>query len=137
MFKTELVTKRDMTKDYCWILTEDLVYENDKYIITVKAGFDFDFASIPWLFRRALPKNGQKYDRGSCLHDALYASQWLPKDECDALFKESNLSDGTNSVVANTMCAAVKWFGSSAYKNDNKTEVRYYKNLVIVGVKND
>ena len=40
-FKTALITERDMSKDYCWILKEDLVYENDTYIITVKAGFDF------------------------------------------------------------------------------------------------
>lgn len=41
-FKTELVTKRDMSKDFCWVLQEPLVYENDKYVITVKAGFDFN-----------------------------------------------------------------------------------------------
>ena len=130
MFKTDLITKRDMTKDFCWILTEDLVYENENYIITVKAGFDFDFASIPWLFRRILPKNGMKYDRASCLHDGLYASQSLPKDICDDLFKEASLSDGVNSAVASTIYTAVKCCGNSAY---NDVEDLYkYKNLVKV-----
>ena len=27
-FKTDLITKRDMSKDFCWILQEPLVYEN-------------------------------------------------------------------------------------------------------------
>ena len=132
-FKTDLITKRDMSRDFCWILTEDLVYENDKYIITVKIGFDFDFASIPWLFRRVLPKNGQKYDRGSCLHDGLYAAQALPKDECDDLFKEANLSDGTNSVVANTMHTAVRCCGNSAYNDDE--DIEKYKELIVVVTK--
>lgn len=133
MFKTELVTKRDMTKDYCWILAQDLIYENDKYIITVKTGFDFDFASIPWLFRRILPKNGQKYDRGSCMHDGLFAAQALPKDVCDDLFKEANLSDGTSPIIANAMYAAVKCCGNSAY--DDVEDIEKYKQLVTIIVK--
>ena len=124
MFKSDLVTKRAMSKDFCWILTEDLVYENYKYIITVKAGFDFDFASIPTIITNIMPKNGQEYDRAACLHDALYASQWLPKKVCDKLFYDAMISDGTSKIKARSMYLAVKWFGSSAYKNDNKTEVK-------------
>lgn len=135
MFKTDLITKRDMSRDFCWILMEDLVYENDKYIITVKTGFDFDFASIPWLFRRVLPKNGQKYDRGSCMHDGLYAAQALPKDVCDDLFKEANLSDKTHPAVANTMYTAVRCCGNSAY-NDTE-DIEKYRELVIVIIKEE
>ena len=132
MFKTDLITKRDMSKDFCWILTEDLVYENEKYHITVKAGFDFDFASIPWLFRRVLPKNGQKYDRGSCLHDGLFAAQALPFKECNELFNEANLSDGVNTVVAKTLYTAVACCGKSAYNDTTPEELERYKTLVEV-----
>ena len=134
-FKTDLITKRDMSKDFCWILQEPLVYENDKYIITVKAGFDFDFASIPKLFTNILPKNGQEYDRAACLHDALYASRWLPKAECDRLFYEAMLSDGVSKYRAWSMYQAVKWFGHSAYKDGDEEETRKYKLLTIVGIK--
>lgn len=130
MFKSKLITERDMSKDFSWILREDLVYENEKYTITVKVGFDFDFASIPWLLRRVLPKNGKKYDRGSCVHDGLYAAQALPKDECDELFKEANLSDGVNSALAETMYLAVKYGGDSAYEDTEDLE--RYKTLVEV-----
>lgn len=131
-FKTELVTRRDMTKDFCWILQEDLVYENDKYHITIKAGFDFDFASIPWLFRRVLPKNGVKYDRGSCTHDGLFAAQALPQNECDAILKESSLSDGVSPLVANTLYAAVRCCGSIAYHDTTPEELEKYRELVVV-----
>ena len=132
-FKTELITKRDMSKDFCWILQEPLVYENEHYIITVKAGFDFDFASIPWLLRRVLPKNGKSYDRAACLHDALYASQALPKTQSDGVFLEAMLVDKTNETLADAMHLAVKVCGASAY-NDTE-ELEKYKQLVEVVVK--
>ena len=132
-FKTELVTKRDMSKDFCWILQEPLIYENDKYIITVKAGFDFDFASIPWIFRRILPKNGKSYDRAACAHDGLYASQALPKVECDSVFLEAMLKDDTHETIASAMHLAVKVGGASAY-NDTE-ELEKYKALIEVVVK--
>ena len=132
-FKTELITKRDMSKDFSWILQEPLIYENDKYIITVKAGFDFDFASIPWLLRRVLPKNGKSYDRAAAIHDGLYASQALPKAISDDVFLEAMLVDKTNKTIADAMHLAVKVGGHSAY-NDTE-ELEKYKALVEVVVK--
>ena len=132
-FQTELITKRDMSKDFSWILQEPLIYENDKYIITVKAGFDFDFASIPWLLRRVLPKNGKSYDRAAAIHDGLYASQALPKAICDDVFLEAMLVDKTNETIADAMHLAVKVCGASAY-NDTE-ELEKYKALVEVVVK--
>ena len=132
-FKTDLITKRDMSKDFCWILREPLVYENEKYIITVKAGFDFDFASIPWWLRWALPKDGKSYDRAACLHDALYASQALPKTQSDSVFLEAMLVDKTNETLADAMHLAVKVGGHSAY-NDTE-ELEKYKALVEVVIK--
>lgn len=69
-FTTDLITKRDMTQNFSRILVEPLVYENQDYIITVYPNFDYDGASIPWLFRRVLPREGMSYDRAACCnHD--------------------------------------------------------------------
>ena len=46
------------------------------------------------------------------------------------MFKEANLSDGTNSIVANTMHSAVRCCGSSAY-NDTE-DIEKYKELIVV-----
>jgi len=132
-FKTELVTKRDMTKDFCWILYETLVYENAKYRIEVLAGFDFDYASIPWLFRRVLPKNGKSYDRASCIHDALYAAQALPKKLADSIFLEAMLKDKTNAYIAEAIYSAVAVAGNYAY--NNVEDLEKYQKLVKVVVK--
>ena len=125
-----VVTTRDMSQDNCWISTEPARYEDDKYIITVEAGFDFDFASIPWWATWLLPKDGQEYDRASFFHDALFASQALPKDECDNVFLGIMLFDGTNKYLAKVMYWAVKYGGHQAY-NDTE-DLDHYKKLVKV-----
>ena len=134
-FKTELITKRNIAQDFSWILHEPLIWEDSKYEIRVLEGFDFDYASIPTIITNLLPKNGQEYDRAACLHDALYASQWLPKAECDKLFYDAMLSDGVNKVKAWSMYQAVKWFGHSAYKDGGEEETLKYRRLVRVGKK--
>lgn len=134
MFASELITKRDMSRDQTWILESPLIYENETYRITVLPGFDFDFASIPWFFRRVLPKNGAKYDRASCLHDALYASKIFDKQYCDLIFYNAMLEDGVNALVASLMYEAVDTFGDSAY-NESDDLIRY-RNLVKVEVLN-
>lgn len=135
MFKTDLITKRDVSKDNCWIVEEALIWEDEKYEVRVLKGFDFDFASIPTIITNIMPSNGQEHDRASCIHDALYASQWLSKARCDKIFYDAMIADGVSKIKARSMYLAVKWFGSSAYKNDNKDEVVKYRQLVVVGVK--
>lgn len=132
-FKTELVVKRNIKKDNSWIVSESLIWEDGKYEVRILKGFDFDFASIPNIITNILPKDGQEYDRAACLHDALYASQRLPKSECDRLFYEAMLQDGVSKWKAKSMYLAVKWFGNSAYKDVEYLE--YYKSKVIVGVR--
>lgn len=135
MFKSKLITERNIAQDFSWILHEPLIWEDSKYEIMVLVGFDFDYASIPKLFTNILPKNGQEYDRAVCLHDALYASRWLPKAECDRLFYEAMIADGVNKAKAWSMYTAVRLFGHSAYKDNNRAEVEYYRKLVVVGQK--
>ena len=128
-----VVTTRDISKDNCWISTQQAKYEDDKYIITVEVGFNFDFATIPWGATWLLPKNGQEYDRASFFHDALYASQALPKDESDNVFLGIMLFDGTNKYLAKAMYLAVKYGGHKAY-NDTE-DLEKYKKLVKVVIK--
>ena len=135
MFKSELIVKRIVSKDNSWMVQDSLIWIDEKYEIRVKAGFDFDFASIPAIITNILPKNGQEYDRAACLHDALYASNWLPKSECDRLFYEAMIADGVNKAKAWTMYQAVRWFGGSAYKPDSEEEMNYYRRFITVGVK--
>lgn len=126
-FTTDLITKRDMTQNFSRILVEPLVYENDQYVITVYPEFDYDGASIPWLFRRVLPREGMNYDRAACLHDALYASRIFGREKSDALFLEAMKSDNTNYAIAMAMYKGVRIGGSAAYREGS---VAPYRDLI-------
>jgi len=82
-------------------------------IITVQPGYPTDFASIPWLFRRFLPKNGP-YTPAAVIHD------WL----CDQRGKGGIDSETTHRIFLEamevlkvpawkraTMYRAVRWLG--------------------------
>jgi len=133
-FINDLVVKRDVTKDHKWILVEPLTYQNNEVSITVKEGFDFDFASSPqtpiiaWLF----PKSGTSSDRPATLHDALYSCEYFPRDVCDALFLEAMASDGVSYVKRYAMYYAVRGAGWTVWKGHNREEVELYRNFVSV-----
>lgn len=75
-------------------------------------------------------KTVQKYDRASFFHDALYASQTLPKDGSDNVFLGIMLFDNTNKYLAKGMYKAVDIGGHQAY-NDTE-DLEHYKKLVKV-----
>ena len=77
------------------VILEDYTYEDDKYIITVKAGFNTDGASIPKAFWSILssPFDGALV-YGAMIHDGLYTKMTLPRKVCDKLLREMALKKG-------------------------------------------
>jgi len=119
MFKSQLHVARDITARHKWIVTKPLVWDDSEHLITVPIGFEFDFASVPWLFQRLIPKSGGLYDRASCLHDYLYVSHITTRKQADDLFLKAMLSDGVKKWRAYSMYWAVRVGGSSAWKSNN------------------
>lgn len=110
-----------------------LVFWYDNNIIQVNKGFDFDGASIPqslwWIV--GSPMTGG-YQRAACLHDALYASEYFPREVCDALFLEAMTSDGVPRFRRLSMYYAVRMFGGQVWKGHNKDEVNHYRKFITV-----
>lgn len=84
-------------------------------IITVPAGFRTDFASVPKIFWNILPPTGE-YSVPAIVHDYLYATHIIPKEEADLIFyilmKRYKVSNWKCAI----MYRAVKWFGKKAWK---------------------
>ena len=128
-FKTELCLK--VIGDQAYEVMSPLVYNNGIKQVTVYKGFDFDGASIPrllWGIVGSPMTDG--YQRAGCLHDALYASQLFTRDVCDFYFLEAMEADKVGYFKRYAMYWAVRAFGGSSYKNDNKEEVNAYRKLV-------
>ena len=128
-FKTELCLK--VIGDQAYEVMEPLVYEDDEVIIQVNPKFDFDGASIPQALWSIVgsPMTGG-YQRAGCLHDALYAAEYYPRDVCDKLFLDAMKSDGVGYLRRYAMYNAVRAFGWTVWKEHKKEEVDEYKKYV-------
>lgn len=112
-------------------VTQPLIYQTTGMTIQVGVGFDFDGASVPqclWSFGFSPMTGG--YQRSACLHDALYASEYFPREICDVLFLEAMESEGVGYMKRYSMYYAVRSFGWTVWRNHKKEEVNEYKKYV-------
>lgn len=120
--------------DNIFELVNDVVILHDKYKITIKCGFDFDGVSVPrWAWSLSYPNMHKRTLIAGLVHDALYASQLLPKAECDIILRDILDDYKVGGWCSNKMYLAVKLCGGSAY-DDCKEDAEYYKTLVSVEV---
>lgn len=104
---------RDIDDGRWELIAPFLVFANDK-IYRVPSGFITDFASVPriplafWLF-------GNLGHRAAVVHDWLYSSKEVPRDEADSVLCEL-LKITVSSARANAMWAAVRLFGGRNYE---------------------
>ena len=100
-----------------WRLDMPLVYRsyNQGLRVTVPAGFSTDFASVPWLFRRILPRSGE-YNAAAIVHDYLYSCRSVPRKAADQIFLEAMHDVGVPGWKAKAMYSAVRLGGGRAYK---------------------
>ena len=116
MFTTDLILIDTNTgKD--WYLHKDLIWQTEKQLIIVPAGFRTDLASIPRLIRSFYPKTG-KQNRAAVLHDYCYRTPELfdDKAKADRLFLKAMISCGVRKTKAKAFYRGVKWFGGSSWR---------------------
>ena len=108
--------------DNPWQLQEEMLYDSEIYggLITTPVGARSDMASIPWFFRRVLPRDGD-WSYPAIQHD--YQCQTQPSDVSSdmsaKIFREAMLSQGVPRWKAELMYNAVRWFGP---RWNNQTE---------------
>ena len=122
MFNGEITIKRVNVKR--WELVGDVSYQNEKLKVTAKSGLKTDGASIPRAFWGVIgsPLTG-KYVKSAILHDALYASEALPRKQCDELFREMLKAEGVSMWRRNTMYWAVRAGGGRVWKRHTKKSI--------------
>lgn len=104
-----------------WVLCSAFTYcvgslEEPHDEITVPAGFETDFASIPRIFWGLLPPTG-KYGKAAVLHDFMYSRQQSPRKYADDVFYEAMGVLNVPDYVRKTMYLAVRLFGWIVWKN--------------------
>ena len=114
MFTGKTILERISSKEY--MLKSSLTYENEEFKVTIKKGLITDGASIPKAFWSIIgcPLSG-KYVGSALIHDGLYGSHLLSKEESDRLFLDMMKHNGVGAIKRNLMYWAVKVGGRSAY----------------------
>lgn len=94
-----------------WVVERPLLYfskAGDWY--EVPKGFITDLASIPKPLRGLIEVNG-RHRKAAVLHDYLYCTQKVTREEADALFLEAMGMIGVDTVQRNAMWLGVRAFG--------------------------
>jgi hypothetical protein len=108
-----------------WRLARDVAYRERSGIwTTIRKGFDFDWASVPWFLWPFCPPaglHGQPYGLAAAWHDWLYLHQAMDgvpvsRQRADALFLEIMLYVGGDAWRARAMWAAVRVCGWWAWR---------------------
>lgn len=125
--------KVNIIKEDVFILLEDVEVEVLGYKIRVKAGFDFDGASIPQALWSVYgnPLSG-KYRIAALVHDVLYASEKFPRELADAMFLDLMKQHEVGYLKRYTMYSAVRSVGWYVWKKHKADEVLEYKGFVNV-----
>lgn len=102
-------------------------------IIYIKEGFVFDGASIPkglWGIVGS-PLTG-KYTRAAFIHDALYASELLPRNIADEFFIDYMVYCRVDKTKRELMYEAVNIFGGAVWKEHTKESVANARKFVSI-----
>ena len=107
---------------YPWTVKRDFVYfwRGKNYVCP--EGYETDFLSVPRFLWSILNPTGPGA-WGSLIHDILYSSEMLPREQTDRIFLSAMLDSECDIFRANTMFRAVRVFGGATWLKHNPEEV--------------
>jgi len=110
-----------------------LIFETEKWRVTVAAGCIYNGGSIPRLLQIVECPMSYAMAYASGLHDPLYGSGLLSRRESDLIFYKALLACGMARTKAYAIWQAVRIGGEAYYKN--QSTVSYYRDFVLVEIK--
>ena len=93
---------------------------DDGYAIYIPAGFIFDGASIPKVAWSIVGAADGRYFLAALVHDWLYTTKQLSKEQADNLFKRVMMKIGIGWWKRMIMWRAVDWFGGSPWRTEDR-----------------
>ncbi len=108
-----------------WRIECALVWRRSISRVTVPAGFETDFASVPRVLWNIIPPLGQ-HGLAAVLHDYLYATGISSRAEADAIFLESMRQLGVRFTRRYAMYLGVRlggWLPWRRYRQQAKESI--------------
>jgi len=92
--------------------------------------FDFDFASIPWLFRMSVcDKADHRIRVGSLFHDMLHCTHTFSRKFTDRMLVEINEAYGMGWYKNKKIYAGVRVGGGGPWNSHSDEEIAMYRKL--------
>lgn len=91
--------------------------------VMVPVGFKTDLASVPRIAWSLIPPMG-KYEAAAVVHDWLYWSQELCREDADAVFLDAMIYSGVGVVSRQIIYRAVRAFGGFAWRANAHARAR-------------
>lgn len=131
MFTGKTILERLSHDEY--LLKSSLSFENDWIKVTIKKGLITNGASIPRAFWSIIgcPMSGL-YVGSAIIHDGLYGSHILTKEESDMLFLDMMTHNGVSKIKRTLMFWAVKYAGKSAWDATSDEEADVLKKFITI-----
>jgi hypothetical protein len=98
-------------------LAEDLEFSFRDDVYVVPKGFKTDGASVPRVFwSLSMTPFDPRVIRAAVIHDYIYSSHCIEREDGDRLFRKILLEDGTDPQITENMYRSVRDFGRFAWK---------------------
>lgn len=122
-FNTNVTIKKEDANYYR--VVGFLSYKNEELSVIVKGGFLTDGASMPRFLWRLFgsPFTG-KYTASAIIHDSLYGTHLLSKEQTDSLFLEMMEVEDVALWKRTCMYYGVRWWGRSSWDKPSETILR-------------
>lgn len=114
-----------------WWLYRPLIYAGSIQV-RVPRGFETDFASVPRTFTNLFPRFAE-YGRASVIHDWLYWTQTVPREQADALFLEAMEATSVAAWKRRILYRAVRAFGHVAWSDNARLVAQGYSRMHSTG----
>jgi len=112
-----------------WMLQKDYHFTLNLRGLTIPAGFEFDYASVPRGLWNTFPPIEAKHCRASLVHDWFYAGEYFPRAFNDDVFLGIMAFYGVPQWKRNLMYAAVRIGGNFSYKRHTIKSVMNVREL--------
>lgn len=99
--------------------TDQIIYGCQEYSHTVPAGFNTNFASIPWLLQWIYKPTEKWLIRASLHHDYWYRYQTMSREAADGHFKHLCKQNGATHLQRTLVWLSVALAGDAAYRKGN------------------
>lgn len=105
-------------------LVQTFTLTHGPYLFIVRAGFRTDGASIPNIFWLGVgnPMQGLVLP-AAVIHDALYGSEWLPREKADRIFYDLMIRNGVSPVKSWAFYTALRIGGWLTWRTHTEASV--------------